>query len=75
MSLDLAEHLSLDALSEEAQEHLLASMFGGSEVPEQVVSAVHEAAGGNPFLIEQTVQGLLRSGALFYEGGKWRVAG
>jgi len=73
-ALGLGGRINLAPISRESVEKLLSCMLGGSELPGQVVQALLDAAGGNPLIIEQTVQQLFESGLLFYEAGKWRAS-
>jgi len=70
----IAGRVDLSPLSDEAQRKLLSAMFGGAGPPETVAKTVLDAAGGNPLIIEQTVQQLFDSKLLFYEFGKWRAS-
>jgi len=69
----IAGQVSLSPLTREAAAGLLSAMLGGSELPANVLSTVLDAAGGNPLIIEQTVQQLFETGLLFFEAGKWRT--
>jgi DNA-binding NtrC family response regulator/tetratricopeptide (TPR) repeat protein len=73
-SAGLAAEIVLPPLSSGAQRRLLSAMFGGKELPERIIQAVFEAAGGNPLVFRQTLENLLESGVLFYESGSWHAS-
>jgi len=69
----LAGRIPLSPLSGKASTKLLSAMLGGVELPEDIAQTVLGAAGGNPLIIEHTLQQLFESKHLFYEMGKWRA--
>jgi DNA-binding CsgD family transcriptional regulator/tetratricopeptide (TPR) repeat protein len=54
---------------------LVAGCLGTDDVPDEVVESVAAGSEGNPFLVEELLAGLVASGALRFEGGRWRAAG
>jgi DNA-binding CsgD family transcriptional regulator len=70
----LAQSLELGGLSAAETRLLTQAELGGAELGEELLAAVHERTGGNPFLCVELVRALSRSGALDAGGGV-RVAG
>ena len=65
--------LSLEALSEEDAEQMLAALVGG-DAPASVKSTVLERAEGNPFFIEELIATLIDRGLFRREDGTWRAS-
>ncbi len=53
---------------------LLVSMLGMTEDPEPLARRLHEETGGNPYLVEEVMKGLVEEGLLRQEDGRWVAA-
>ncbi|HVY49156.1 MAG TPA: hypothetical protein VHB21_24870, partial [Minicystis sp.] len=67
--------LRLDAIRVDDARALLARRLGATEVPDALVTRVHEKASGNPFFIEQLAGALAEGGAFTVADGRVVLAG
>jgi class 3 adenylate cyclase/tetratricopeptide (TPR) repeat protein len=67
------EHLELAPLPEAAERDLTLS-FVGKDAGPGVVDAVRRGTDGNPLFLEERLFGMLESGALVQELGRWRLS-
>ena len=70
-SVETSRSLSLGALSEANVRDLVQSMAGS--VPEQAVTSVITAAGGNAFMAQAALRGMIETGILTRTERGWRV--
>lgn len=70
-SIDTSRSLAIGALSESHIRDLVESMAG--TVPEQAVEAVIRAAGGNAFMAQAALRGMIETGTLARAERGWRV--
>ena len=70
-SVDTNRSLAIGALSESHVRDLVESMAGS--VPEQAVAAVIRAAGGNAFMAQAALRGMIETGTLTRTERGWRV--
>jgi len=64
--------LVLEPLSGDADRELLRALVGNAELPDDLERRILEAAGGNPFFLEELVSSFVDSGALVREDESWR---
>ncbi|MCA9146782.1 MAG: AAA family ATPase, partial [Planctomycetales bacterium] len=64
-------HIRLDLLSALEIRRIAESMAG--TLPDEVIDAVNQLAGGSPFMASAVLRGLVESGALRSQQGLWRV--
>jgi ABC-type oligopeptide transport system substrate-binding subunit/class 3 adenylate cyclase len=64
--------LALEALSGRAGVELLHGLVGADTFPAELCDRLLEAAGGNPFFLEELVRSLVDAGALVPDDGGWR---
>jgi class 3 adenylate cyclase/tetratricopeptide (TPR) repeat protein len=67
--------LALLPLPAEASEELLAELLGSHPSLDGVAELVRERTGGNPFFIEEVIQGLVEDGYLTGRRGAYQLAG
>ena len=65
--------LALAPLGPEASEELLRGLLGEDPSLDGLAERIRERSGGNPFFIEELVQGLRESGSLVGERGAYRL--
>jgi serine/threonine protein kinase/tetratricopeptide (TPR) repeat protein len=68
-----AEQMFLKRLNQEDTFRLICSLFPQARNLETLSQRIFEAAGGNPFLIEETVHYLMSSGHIRRESGRWHI--
>jgi class 3 adenylate cyclase len=68
--LQLYRHITLGGLTVPAVKEMLSGM-GSGEPPADLVEAIHEQTGGNPFFVTELVNHLDAEGKLFGPGGEW----
>ena len=66
-----ATSLSLAPLSAADAAHLMSSLLGEAQVPEEVRERVLASAEGNPFYLEEMLNMLIEEGALERQNGRW----
>jgi class 3 adenylate cyclase/tetratricopeptide (TPR) repeat protein len=66
-----ATALSLSPLSQADSAHLISSLLGEVEVPDDVRESVLSSAEGNPFYLEEMLNMLIEEGALERQNGGW----
>jgi class 3 adenylate cyclase/tetratricopeptide (TPR) repeat protein len=66
--------LPLPPLGEEASQELLRDLLGPHPSLDGVAELVHARTGGNPFFIEEVVQGLVEEGSLIGRRGAYELA-
>ena len=66
-----ATALSLTPLSQADAAHLVSSLLGDAELPEEVRERVLASAEGNPFYLEEMLNMLIEQGALERQNGGW----
>ena len=71
--LQLYRHMTLGGLAGAAFKEILSGM-GSGEPPAELVEAIHEQTGGNPFFVTELVNHLDAEGKLFGPDGDWRQA-
>jgi len=67
----LATQIALKRLGERDVERLVAGILSTDQPFPEVVRLVYEKTGGNPFFVEEVVQGLIESGAIFHGDRGW----
>ncbi|MBT8398448.1 MAG: AAA family ATPase, partial [Gemmatimonadetes bacterium] len=68
----IAEEIRLPPFSREETGVFLKKAFGvEEEVAKDFANRLHEWTQGNPFFLEETLQGLVRSGDLYRKGAAW----
>lgn len=67
----LATQIGLKRLGERDVEKLVAGILSTDQPFPEVVRLVYEKTGGNPFFVEEVVQGLIESGAIFQGDRGW----
>ncbi|MGB9299631.1 MAG: ABC transporter substrate-binding protein [Anaerolineae bacterium] len=67
----LATRLELTRLGREETRELLEVLFG-KKISAEFMDAIYRETEGNPFFIEEVCKGLVESGRLYYEDGRWR---
>ena len=65
--------IALEPLDEPAAIALLRALLGGGDLSPVASRHVLEAAGGNPFFLEETVRLLAETGALKFADGHWQA--
>jgi class 3 adenylate cyclase/tetratricopeptide (TPR) repeat protein len=70
-----AATVSLEPLSEEQAEMLIANLLGSVELPGEVADRIVRTAGGNPLFVEQTLAMLIDEGQVTREDGRWLPTG
>lgn len=70
-----AATVSLEPLSEEQAETLIANLLGSVELPAEVAERIVETAEGNPLFVEQTLAMLIDEGFVAREGERWVPVG
>ena len=71
--LQLYRHMTLGGLAGAAFKEILSGM-GSGDPPAELVEAIHEQTGGNPFFVTELVNHLDAEGKLFGPDGDWRQA-
>jgi class 3 adenylate cyclase/tetratricopeptide (TPR) repeat protein len=74
---DLREHVlevSLEPLSTEASQTLIAQLLGGFSLPQSLSADIIHKSDGNPFFLEEVLRSLIEGGTLTSEDGTWRVS-
>ncbi|MEY2479339.1 MAG: hypothetical protein QOI04_266 [Verrucomicrobiota bacterium] len=74
---ELREHrveVSLESLSTEASQTLIAQLLGGFSMPESLAADIVDKSDGNPFFLEEVLRSLIEGGTLTSDGGAWRVS-
>jgi len=72
LSHGIATEIRLPPFTREETGQLLKEAFGvGEDVAADFADHVHAWTQGNPFFLEETLQGLVRSGSLYKKGGAW----
>ncbi len=66
---------SLEPLSEEESERLIANLLGAAEVAEDLRSRIAEASEGNPLFVEEMLAMLIDDGLLARDDGRWVPTG
>ncbi|MEE8369535.1 MAG: AAA family ATPase, partial [Dehalococcoidia bacterium] len=69
--LQLYRHITLGGLAVPALKEILNAMGSGKPATE-LVEAIHEQTGGNPFFVTEIVNHLDAQGRLYGPGGEWR---
>lgn len=67
--------LGLDRLTPDGIERVIHSCLGVHDSPAEVVESIAANSEGNPFLIEELLAGLVASGSLCLEDGRWTTTG
>ncbi|MGA7475847.1 MAG: AAA family ATPase [Thermoplasmata archaeon] len=67
----LATQIGLKRLGEPDVQKLVAGILSTNQPFPEVVRLVYEKTGGNPFFVEEVVQGLIESGAIFQGDRGW----
>jgi predicted ATPase len=67
----LATQIALKRLGEREVERLVAGLLSTDQPFPEVVRLVFEKTGGNPFFVEEVVQGLIESEAIFHGDRGW----
>ena len=70
-----ATSVTLEPLSEEQAELLVANLLGRTELPGGVAERIAETAEGNPLFVEETLAMLIDEGLLARDGDRWVVTG
>jgi class 3 adenylate cyclase/tetratricopeptide (TPR) repeat protein len=73
MSRSYYRQIALSPLSPEAIEQMLAELLGSDPSLEGLSELIRERTQGNPFFIEEVVQGLVEAGSLEGERGAYRL--
>jgi class 3 adenylate cyclase/tetratricopeptide (TPR) repeat protein len=69
---EAATSVSLRALDERDEEKLVGALLGWETLPAGLRRPLLERAEGNPFFLEQLVDGLIDAGAVARDGNEWR---
>ena len=67
--------ISLESLSEEQAETLIAKLLGSPDLPAEVAETIVETAEGNPLFVEETLAMLIDDGLLAHDEGRWVATG
>jgi class 3 adenylate cyclase/tetratricopeptide (TPR) repeat protein len=67
--------LSLEPLSEEEAEELIANLLSWAELPTEVAERILRTADGNPLFLEETLAMLIDDGFLIRKDDQWVTAG
>jgi class 3 adenylate cyclase/tetratricopeptide (TPR) repeat protein len=67
--------VSLEPLSEDESESLIANLLGTAGLPQDVEERIVETAEGNPLFVEQTLAMLIDEGLVARKDGKWVPVG
>jgi predicted ATPase len=67
--------VSLEPLSDEQTETLIANLLGSVDVPAEVAERIIHTAEGNPLFVEQTLAMLIDEGFVAREGDRWVPVG
>jgi tetratricopeptide (TPR) repeat protein len=70
-----AATVSLEPLSEDQAETLIANLLGSVELPAEVAERIVGTAEGNPLFVEQTLAMLIDEGLMVQEGERWVPVG
>jgi class 3 adenylate cyclase/tetratricopeptide (TPR) repeat protein len=70
-----AATVSLEPLSQEQSEALIANLLGSAELPPEVAERIVETAEGNPLFVEETLATLVDDELMVRENGRWVAAG
>lgn len=65
--------ISLKPLSEEESNKLVSNLLEVPDFPEGVRKMILEKAEGNPFFVEEVIRGMIDSGVLVRQDGRWRA--
>jgi class 3 adenylate cyclase/tetratricopeptide (TPR) repeat protein len=66
---------SLEPLSEQECERLIANLLGEADLPHEVAARITEAAEGNPLFVEEMLEMLIDDGRLERSNGSWVPVG
>lgn len=69
-SLECGAELRLERLPVAASGELVASMLAAERVPEELARRLHDATGGNPRFMEESLRALAEAGAVVNRGGE-----
>jgi len=67
--------IKLEELSDRDTRELLESLLESSDVPGELVTFLDERTSGNPFFVEEIVNGLIENHVLTRNGGGWTLTG
>jgi class 3 adenylate cyclase/tetratricopeptide (TPR) repeat protein len=67
--------ISLEPLSIEESDRLIANLLGATELDEAARTRIARAAGGNPLFVEEMLAKLIEEEMLVTEGGRWVPTG
>lgn len=67
--------IKLEELSDRDTRELLESLLQSSDVPGELVTFLDERTSGNPFFVEEIVNGLIENHVLARNGGGWTLTG
>jgi class 3 adenylate cyclase/tetratricopeptide (TPR) repeat protein len=70
-----AATVSLEPLTGEQAEALIANLLGSTELPPTIGERIVATAEGNPLFVEETLAMLIDDGLITQEGGRWVAAG
>lgn len=73
--LGAVDVVHLEPLPDATTRALVASLVGDGVVPEEFLTGVVGASGGNPLFVEELLRSWIQSGVLLREAGAWRFAG
>ena len=69
----LATRIKLIGLDQARTDEMLAGLLASTETPPGLADAIFRETEGNPFFVEEMCKALIENGAVYYEGGPWRV--
>ena len=67
----LGTRIALGRLTREDTSMLLATMFGVSNVSEDLAAALYKETEGNPFFVEEVIKSLIEQGEIYRDGDAW----
>jgi class 3 adenylate cyclase/tetratricopeptide (TPR) repeat protein len=70
-----ATTVSLEPLSGDQAETLIANLLGSADLPAEVAGRIVETAEGNPLFVEETLAMLIDDGLVAREDGRWVATG
>ncbi|MBN1316239.1 MAG: tetratricopeptide repeat protein [Anaerolineales bacterium] len=70
---NMAERLSLKALSQSSAQALVTAYLAGGAAPAELAGRLNQEAEGNPFFMEEMIKAWIEEGQLVWKNGCWKL--